>query len=579
MHLQANIVTSLRIDLENAVGPLKPIFSDSSPKEAAAFALCESFHKKLLPSGSSALPDDRALVKFKDVNSRIAALPAAFAAESEVEAVFYDYFRNALQKALTFEVEGTNLDFMWFKDHIAPGPGAAQLANSSWFYTKMFQSTMSYTDPYLIPYYRALVSGTGSWDVAERQRFKRFGFEQVDGGKLFFAKKNAEISRTCCTEAALNVLFQKAIGDFIEDRLRKHFGISLESQPSVNVALARQGSIDGSFGTIDLVSASDSIPLKRILDWLGHSAVSAWVLRTRSNVAVLPDGSKLELSMVSTMGNGFTFPLQTIIFSSVVRAVYQLMDIPERGPTTGAQGFNFSVFGDDIIVRKDAYEFVCRMLEKLGFEVNVGKSFNNGPFRESCGSDFFRGVNIRGVYVKSYWGPQQVCSVLNRLTSWSARHEIALPNTCQLLLSLGPFLKVPPSAAVDSGLWVPFRATTPVVSNRYWFKYRFYKTKQRAIRLPDVDECWNPYGLCATILNGHTMRPAPSADYAERLERFAVPRSRIGEVAHYKIARAEIPWWDFVSNDKAHFTPLGRHPLDRVSYSRWEAAVAANRIC
>lgn len=558
----AVIEDHLRSDL-GLFGKTEPTYlSDMSVQDAAKKAIADSFFKKLCPEENSKDADERALIKFKAINERLAD-SFEFSANNEAESCFWDYLKDNFNKTLGFTVasqshfnhftreyesSGLNFDLEFIRDHMAIGPGAAQKADSSTLATKLFSGPMSFTNSdYLITLYRSALAGTGLWADAEMHRFQKFGFSKVDGGKIFFAKKNAEISRTCCTEPNLNMLIQKALGDFCEMRLKHNFGISLAVQPSYNRNLARIGSIDGSFGTIDLVSASDSISWGLFNALMEDGFTKAVFSMARSEFAVLPDGEKVPLNMISTMGNGFTFPLQTIIFASAVRSVYQLMGFPSNCPQT-----QFGVFGDDIIVRREAYEFLIRMLHKLGFEVNEGKSFNNGPFRESCGEDYFSGVNIRGVFVRSLETPQEICSCINRLTSWSAQNRIRLPSLLILLRGMVPKAPfVPYSESDDAGIKVPFCKTCPKVSNEYWFKYRYYKRRSRHLVMPEPDDSPNPHGYGVSFLSGHSRRP----DITNRTDGipiyFGLSPVRIalreapGVKGRYRVSSSAIPFWDW----------------------------------
>ncbi len=548
---------SLHLDLLQDLGltstPLGPVTSDMGFQDVAVQSLASSFYKKLCPSGNSVSADKAALEKFESIN---ATLPVKFdfGAESEAESCFWDYFKHNLNSALEPHFVLGSFDLDSIREGIMPGPGAAQKADATTLVSKLFEGEMSYTDDRLIPYYRAALVETGFWADAEMRRFKKFGFTRVRGGKLFFAPKNAEISRTCCTEANLNLLVQKAIGAFIERRLELNFGISLKRQPDYNRELARLGSEDGSFGTIDLVSASDSIGLDMLEQALDRSFLKTMIWASRSEQAVLPNGSCVDLRMISTMGNGFTFPLQTIIFASAVRACYQLMGFPSACPRT-----QFGVFGDDIVVRRETYDFVCRMLQKIGFTVNVGKSFNSGSFRESCGHDYFRGYNVRGVYVRSLEIPQQVYSLINRLNRWSAYHGIKLPRTVKRLLGWVRDIRIPPSEADDAGIQVPFSATIPSVDNQYWFKYRCYKRRVKRVTYCEPDDTdvdvLNPEGIAVGVLSGCLRRPDLSITKADHnawssdWSLSATLRDRVGSRARYQIVRSSIPYWDYLRDE------------------------------
>lgn len=568
-----------------------PITSDMGPNLAARYALASSFYKKLCPSGNTQLADRNALIKFKAINDRLADVPEDFEASNEAESCFYDYYRDNLRRSLDLG-GGRDFDLDFIREHMDVGPGSAQKADSRWQIVKLFESTISYHNPHLISLYRGALVETGVWADAERQRFERYGFTKVEGGKIFFASKNAEISRTCCTEPSLEMILQKAVGAFLEERLGQWFGIYLNRQPDLNAELARIGSIDGTFGTIDLVSASDSIGLKLIQRDFPDGRLKGLLLGSRCKYAILPDGSKVELRMVSTMGNGFTFPLQTLIFASAVRACYQVMGFPSN-----PRDRDFGVFGDDIIVRQETYNFVCRMLQKLGFEVNVLKSFNTGPFRESCGEDWYSGHNVRGIYVVSLETPQLVYSCFNRLSRWSAYQGVPLRATLSLLKTWVRDIRIPPSEADDAGLKVPFKLTVPKLTNTYWFKYRYYKRRINRISI-DVDDSVgtdskepayhheNSLAVAAGFLKGVYRR----RDYVVETDGFdpwkkgwsvsVSLRDRIGARARYQIVSKSLPYWDYtipkmcipVDDD------MRRYPLTGVSQGAWEGALVDLQI-
>jgi hypothetical protein len=573
--------------------------SDMGVDGAYRLALASSFYKKLAPGGNSQAADAAALEKFRAVNVSLPVDSFRFEAASEVESAFWDYFADHFNQVVGPREDVENFDLDYVREHMNVGPGAAQKADSRTLVTKLFESAVSYTDDHLIRLYRGALVETGLWADAEMHRFERFGFTRVRGGKLFFAPKNAEISRTCCTEPNLNMLFQKAIGSFLEMRLAHFFGIRLDTEPTHNQELARLGSVDGSFGTIDLASASDSIGLQMMHSLMRPGALKALMMLSRCERAVLPDGEESELRMISTMGNGFTFPLQTVIFACAVRSVYDLMGLPMRDPISGAR--LFGVFGDDIVIVRSAFEFTTRMLAKLGFVVNVGKSFNSGPFRESCGHDYYAGTNVRGVYVRSLEIPQQVYSLINRLNRWSARAGIELPQTLSLLLTWVRDLRVPPSEPDDAGIHVPFKSCKPQVSNEYWFKYRCYVRRLQRFQVLEADDpqTINPYGTGVGFLSRSYRRPdlCVSTDdptwSAWQTNGWAVSatlRDMIGARARYKIVTRKIPWWDYLPDPKmAEWYPWEdpgardesfealewRIPLTRDSYPAWQARVAA----
>lgn len=218
----------------------------------------------------------------------------------------------------------------------------------------------------------------------------------VRGNKVSFVPKTIDSFRVIAVEPLLNGFLQSGIDTILRRKLLR-WGVDLRDQRK-NQELSRQGSIDGSYATIDLSSASDNISreLVRFLlppDWY-------FLLNDiRSKVSTVKGEDRVLQKFVS-MGNNFCFPLQSMIFAAVCRVF-----------TT-----RYSVYGDDIIVSGDASSAVVDTLHQLGFVVNTDKTFCEGPFRESCGADWWSGAPVRPAYVRrSFEYIENLHSFLNSL--------------------------------------------------------------------------------------------------------------------------------------------------------------------
>lgn len=210
---------------------------------------------------------------------------------------------------------------------------------------------------------------------------------RVEPGKLQFVPKNAKTYRSIIVEPILNSFYQLGIGAYLRQRLRR-VGVDLDDQ-SRNQALARSGSIGGSLATIDLSSASDTISRELVyellpLDW-------SRFLETGRTSHVVYRGTHIHLEKFSSMGNGFTFELETLIFWALSDAVLSLRGLPHGW---------LSTYGDDIVIPVEAVPDLEEVFRSVGFTINMAKSFWSGPFRESCGKDFFQGIDIRPYYQK-----------------------------------------------------------------------------------------------------------------------------------------------------------------------------------
>lgn len=223
---------------------------------------------------------------------------------------------------------------------------------------------------------------------------------QITDGIVDFVPKNAKIHRTIIKEGSVNTMLQCALGDEMSRRLAA-FGIDLSDQ-SRNQRLALQGSLDGSLATLDLSSASDTISTELVFSLLPFDW--AFLLNQSRSSTVQLDGKRLRLEKFSSMGNGFTFPLESLIFWAI--------------SSCAVEGGFASVYGDDIVVPTENCERVIRLLEICGFSINLKKSYWAGPFRESCGADYIRGLDIRPYYQKKLVSPAE----LFRLHNFYVRH-------------------------------------------------------------------------------------------------------------------------------------------------------------
>jgi len=198
--------------------------------------------------------------------------------------------------------------------------------------------------------------------------------------------KNAKTHRVIAVEPRANSFLQKGVGGYFRSRL-KRVGVDLDDQ-SQNQDGALRAFKEG-LATLDLKAASDTVALEVVYDLLPVE----WALLLddlRSPKAVMPDGTVRILEKFSSMGNGFTFELESLIFWAVVSSV---VDMLKPGGTV-------LVYGDDIICPAETAEEVIRCLDFLGFTVNKEKSFITGNFFESCGKHFFQGKEVTPIYQK-----------------------------------------------------------------------------------------------------------------------------------------------------------------------------------
>jgi len=244
-------------------------------------------------------------------------------------------------------------------------------------------------------------------------------FKVVVGSKLGTVDKDDRKRRVIALEPTANMFLQQGLAAVMCARLRPY--LDIRSLQGDHKTLAYESSITGNKATIDFSSASDSISLA-LIKYLVPEEWFVLIDAFRSHNTLI-NGELVSVSMVSSMGNAFTFPLETLVFYSLARGVEHSRlhtgNLPEMEGYT-----DVSVYGDDCILNiADVPNFrdVCTF---LGMEFNEEKSFYSfaGGFRESCGGDFLHGKDVRPFFLN---GPRD--NRANSLEPW-------LYTICNLLI-------------------------------------------------------------------------------------------------------------------------------------------------
>jgi hypothetical protein len=224
--------------------------------------------------------------------------------------------------------------------------------------------------------------------------------------RLHLVPKSAKTPRIIAAEPVEHQWCQQLIRSFLQDEITRLFGtdfIDFRKQQRSG-ELVRQASVDRSLATIDLSSASDRLScwvVERLLrrnPSLLHSIHSSRtrVLRLHNEVGEL---DYLKLRKFASQGTAVTFPVQSLVFLIIALGV----------STDGSDGLvrkinalrtQVRVYGDDIIIPTNRYERMINALEFLGLKANTSKSYHAGYFRESCGTDCYKGYDVTPVKPK-----------------------------------------------------------------------------------------------------------------------------------------------------------------------------------
>ncbi len=223
--------------------------------------------------------------------------------------------------------------------------------------------------------------------------------------KLISVAKNSTSRRTITVEPLLKQFIQQGLNTILREAISECSILSsclaLTDQEE-NQKLALEGSQYDNWATIDLKSASDLLSLRLVKLVFGHyDEFLHHMIECRTPFVEAKSKSRLELGKFAGMGNALTFPVQSVCFAVVCIAA--ILDQDGHSPSywrTRRAARRIRIFGDDIIIEKRYVHQCVTWLQEVGLQVNFKKSFLEGNFKESCGVDAFRGVDITPHYVK-----------------------------------------------------------------------------------------------------------------------------------------------------------------------------------
>lgn len=255
--------------------------------------------------------------------------------------------------------------------------------------------------------------------------------EVVRGNRFTTVPKDCTKDRGIAVEPSVNLFYQLSLGKAIRSSLRR-YGINLTDGQSIHRRVACEASTHGCYATLDLSNASDTVCYNLVKLLLPKKWFD--LVDSLRSPFTLFKGKWVKLEKFSSMGNGFTFELETAIFLSLILAVRNLRSEREPLEALVQPGEDVWVYGDDIIIPTDWASDVVSALTYCGFEINGSKSFVNGPFRESCGGDYFKGMDVRPFFLKEFPNePQQWITVANGIRRMAYLNGSLNPSRSSLL--------------------------------------------------------------------------------------------------------------------------------------------------
>ncbi len=277
----------------------------------------------------------------------------------------------------------------------------------------------------------------------------RWSSDKEIGSLMHAVPKTQKGPRLIAAEPIAHQWAQGSLQRWLEEKVSSSplaLSIDFRNQ-SYSQELALDSSKTGEYATIDLSEASDRLTT-RLVEYVfqGHHVLLDCLHACRTRYIQIParlTGSgprTVLLKKFSTMGSAVTFPVQTIVFTLLGH--FALMVKDEDWDVTMAgmrrRAKDIRVFGDDIIIRADAYGTLVDILQECLLKVNKDKSFHQGLFREACGMDAFDGVDVTPAYIRTPYSQSKPESLGSIVECSNNFHKKGMWNTADAVLKTVP---------------------------------------------------------------------------------------------------------------------------------------------
>jgi hypothetical protein len=281
------------------------------------------------------------------------------------------------------------------------GPGAVatgERLEDKWTFARLYSKIHR-----LYPYYEYFTVG---WSRELLDRLDWYlSLARLDKGcaKVVLVPKDSRGPRLISSEPLEFQWIQQGLGRALMRHIESNWitkGRINFTHQETNQQLALNSSVDGLFATLDLKDASDRVSLDLVRKVFSRTPRLLDHLEAcRSDATLLPDGRTVSLKKYAPMGSALCFPVEAFCFWVIlVAAVSRHYKI--QPPLVGKSIY---VYGDDIIIPTAWVSLCIQTLTSCQLVVNKNKCCTQGFFRESCGVDAFKGVNVTPLRLRTLW--------------------------------------------------------------------------------------------------------------------------------------------------------------------------------
>jgi len=254
----------------------------------------------------------------------------------------------------------------------------------------------------IYPYTGYFVLGMGQV-CDEYEKYKDLELMETGTAKVVLVPKDSRGPRLISCEPLEYQWIQQGLGRAIVSRLEAHrltAGHVNFTDQTINRELALAASTSQEWVTLDMKEASDRVSLELVKKLFGGvPQLLDALLATRTTDTILPDGRKVHLNKFAPMGSCLCFPIEAFVFYAL--AVGVLMHCQHHSRREARK--RVYVYGDDLIVKREDYAFLLQHFPSYGLMFNDSKCCTAGFFRESCGCDAYKGVDVTPIKLRSVW--------------------------------------------------------------------------------------------------------------------------------------------------------------------------------
>lgn len=351
--------------------------------------ICNLFKKVDIPCTSERV--QKTLKQYMDTDCNLGLDP--FSGDAQL----YELFRN-VSSVVVSSICGSEIDESSLIPHHGPGSTEERLVMNKKFILSNFH-WYSQLDNH---FDRSCVMNTEESYGCSSDDYK--ATLPCSSVRVITVPKTQKGPRIIAMEPVVIQFTQQSIKDFLVKKIESSpltsGHINFKDQ-KINQELALTSSVTRAFATLDMTEASDRVCAKHVYQMLSvHPQLRSLVFSTRSHFANVL-GKQICLNKFASMGSALCFPIESLYFFIVIMtSILKRRGLQPTYKNIYSLSRGVHVYGDDIIIPVNEADFVVSTLAKFGNVVSLEKSFKNSHFRESCGVDAYKGVNITPTYVR-----------------------------------------------------------------------------------------------------------------------------------------------------------------------------------